>query len=454
MKCGYSKKNINPPVGITIAGSYELRYSKAIIDDLHARAVAFVDGEASAIIVSVDLCHMQTVDQDMCRERISQRTGVPADAIAILCTHTHAGPHVSVAPPHMAKDDSKLIELIEEYVVFLRNRVIESACEAFENAFPAKLYSASGKAENVSNIRRYLMKDGTTVTNPGVHNPEIEAALGEPNTTVKLLKIVREGAKNLYMVNFGMHATTVHGGIYISADYPGVVCSTLEKALDVECMFVQGAEGDACQINVRPSKELLELRERDDENRSRDKLVAVYSGQSIAAEVLKMHLLAKEVKSDGVAFKKCSVTVPSNKTGGSYEDALKIQELYRQGRHHELPYKEMALVTVVANANRVIRMKDEPDSYVYPVSVFAIGEIAFVCLPGEPFTEIRNRIDSISAFGENTIVCALANCKTQYFPTTKAFSEGGYEVATTSIGPGADDAIVSAVEDALKELKQ
>lgn len=451
MKCGYSKKCINPPVGIPISGSYEIAYSKDIIDDLHARAVAFFDGETGVVIISVDVCYMRTEEQDLCRRRISEKTGIDFDAIAIVCTHTHAGPH-TYTTQHVIDADQKAARTINDYVAFLMDGIVESAVEACENLLPAKLFSANGKAENVANVRRYLMKDGTTVTNPGVHNPEIASPLGEPNTTVKLLKIVREGGKEVFIVNFGMHATTVHGLTYISADYPGVLCSTIEKALDSECMFLQSAEGDVVQINTLPSKELLELNRRDDENLSRNKLVAVYSGQNIAAEVLKIHHLAKEVTADAVSFKKCELEVPTNKAGGDYEEALKIEELYQARRHHELPYKDMALVTVVANAQRIIRMKDEPDYRSYYAYTISVGDYAFVGLQGEPFTEIRNRIEATSPFSDNTMVCALTNHMTAYIPTTQAFSEGGYEVASTCYGPGSDDIIVSAVEAALKQI--
>ena len=452
MKCGYSKKCINPPIGIPIAGSYEIAYSKGIIDDLYARAVAFSDGGTSAVIVSVDVCHMRSEECSFCRKQISEKTGIDYDAILILCTHTHAGPHTYVTQNMIdANHDNEA--LILGYVDFLVKKIVESAIEAYENLLPSELFSASGKAENVSNVRRYLMKDGTTVTNPGVHNPDILSPLGEPNNTVKLLKVVREGGKDIYIVNFGMHATTVHGRTYISADYPGVVCATLEKALDAEAMFIQGAEGDVVQINTLPSKEILELNRRDNENLSKNKLVAVYSGQVIAGEVLKIHNLAKEVADGAVSFKKCELKIPANKSGGNYEDALKIDALYQAGRHHELPYKGMTLVTVLANAQRLIRMRNEPDYYTYYAYVLTVGDFAFVGLPGEPFTEIRNRIDALSPFSDNTVVCALTNCATQYFPTTKAFSEGGYEVASTSIGPGSDDVIVNTVYSALKELK-
>lgn len=451
MKCGYSKKITNPPIGIPIAGSFDARYSKGLIDDFHARAVAFSDGQNTAILISVDICHLKTETQDRCRARIAEKTGVDIDSVIIGCTHTHAGPETYVHS-RIVEADPNNKTIIENYTAFLCDMIVESAIGAVEDLKPARIYTSTGKAERIANVRRYKMKDGTTITNPGRHNPNIDYPLGKPNETVRFLKIEREGAKDVFIVNYGMHATTVHGRTYLSADYPGVVCSTLEKALDAECMFFQSAQGDIVQINALPSPEIAALNDRDGLNLSQNKLVAVYSGHTIAGAVLKEHMLAKEINADKLVFKKSTVKVPSNKSGGDFEDALKICELHECGRHFELPYTGMALATVVANARRIVEMKDEPDFYEYNVHTILLGDFAFACLPGEPFTEIRNRIDESSPI-ENVMVCVITNCTSTYFPTTKAFSEGGYEVATTRIGPGTDDIIVNTVINDLTELK-
>ena len=44
------------------------------------------------------------------------------------------------------------------------------------------------------------MKDGTVATNPGVNNENIDHALGTPNETVKLVKIVRENKDSIIVV--------------------------------------------------------------------------------------------------------------------------------------------------------------------------------------------------------------------------------------------------------------
>lgn len=450
MLCGYSKALINPPVGIPIAGSYDVMRSVGILDDFYARAVAFSDGKSRLVIVSVDVCHMENEDYHLTRKAIADKTGIDYSAVIIVCTHTHAGGHnaaVSVSPM-LTPDD---LEKINEFKGIMTGGIIKSAVEALSDLKPARIYFAKDTAEGITNIRRYRMKDGSVVTNPGINNPDVECALAESNHTVKLVKLVREDAKDIYLVNFGMHATTVGHRTYLSSDYPGVICRTLESALGVECIFLQGAAGDAVQINAFPNEDIMRIIEGDRADKAKNRLMATYAGHKIAGTVLRIHNTAKEQNADTLTVKECPMRVPSNKSGGDMDEAKRISDLHSQGRSHELPYKGMALVTVIANAARIIRMADEPDFYTYNAYTVALGELAICALPGEPFTELGLAVEHAS-HAENTLVLSLANATTTYFPTSKAYSEGGYEVATTSVGKGTAEIIEKTVREAYREI--
>jgi hypothetical protein len=96
-------------------------------------------------------------------------------------------------------------------------------------------------------------------------------------------------------------------------------------------------------------------------------------------------------------------------------------------------------------------MADEPDFYTYNAYTVALGELAICALPGEPFTELGLAVEHASPL-ENTLVLSLANATTTYFPTSKAYSEGGYEVATTSVGKGTAEIIEKTVREAYREI--
>ena len=445
LKCGFSRVCITPPMGVPIAGGYKPKYATHVLDDLFARAIAFSDGETRAVIISVDVCYLSNEINDECRTRIANECGIDRDAIMITCTHTHAGPSLG---PNSWKSDFDSAS----YEARFKDKVCAAAKEAFSSLVPSKFYTARGETKNIAFIRRYRMKDGSIVTNPGMHNPDIEECLGTPNETVKLLRIVREGARDLYVVNYGIHACTV-GGYGISADFPGVLCSTLERAIgDIDCVFLCSAQGDVNHINVHASKEVEQLSKTDIATDSKDKLRATYVARSIAGEVLRISLLANEIDSSKVKFGMREISVPANKDGGDYEEALKIHELHKAGRASELPYKDMALTTVIANANRIVRMKSAPDTFKYKLFTILVGELAFVGLPGEIFTEIGNRICEASPFSE-TVLCVLTNSMTTYFPTSEALRLGGYEAVTSNVGIGTDDAIVNGTSELLRRIK-
>jgi len=55
LKAGFNRMDITPPLGTTMAGYYETRYAEGILDPLLATAVAFDNGEARIIVMSIDI---------------------------------------------------------------------------------------------------------------------------------------------------------------------------------------------------------------------------------------------------------------------------------------------------------------------------------------------------------------------------------------------------------------
>ncbi len=233
MKAGFSKVCINPPYGAPIVGYYEERLVKGIHDDLFVRATAFDDGEKKALIISVDVCLLPQVYYDDCKKAIKEATDVCEDAIFISCSHTHTGPLLG---KDFASDKSSSKAYDETFIAAVRDAAVYAVADLEE----ATIETASSVAKNISFIRRYRMKDGGVQTNPGVNNQNIDHALGTPNETVKLVKIKRQDADDIVIINFGTHPDSV-GGEYISADYMGYGCSIVENAVPgTKCMFVLG----------------------------------------------------------------------------------------------------------------------------------------------------------------------------------------------------------------------
>ena len=444
MKTGFSQICINPPYNAPISGYYEERRVKGILDNLYVRAAAFDDGEKQAVVIAVDVIEFALAYFEKYKTMINEATGVDKDAIFINCSHTHTGPLVG-------KDFASERVSTPEYDEFLATCVRDAAIYALADLHESRIETASAQAKNISFVRRFRMKDGSVATNPGVNNPNIDHALGEPNETVKLVKIIREDADDIFMVNFGTHPDSI-GGEYISADYMGYVCSILERAVPgTKCMFLLAPQGDVNHVNVNPTPGEAAIFKIDFDSVPRSLAHSEHMGRIIAGAVLSICSITEPVKTDKISFASKDINLPSHPENDRLDEARHIHELYESGRCDELPYKEMELTTIVAEAERILKLENGPDSFPFVLSAIKIGDLVFAGIGGEAFTDIGNRICAESPFKE-TILCCLTNNCGGYIPTTKAYSEGGYEAKSSSLAPGGDDIMVNGMIELLSSL--
>lgn len=444
MRTGYAKICINPNYGAPISGYYEERYVKGVLDNLYVRAIAFDDGEEKAVVITVDVCTLAQEYYDAFKKAIQEATGIAEEAIFINCSHTHTGPIVG-------KDFASERHSTKAYDEFLILSVRDAAVYALQDLAPSVIGYAQAQAKNISFVRRYRMKDGTVATNPGVLNPNIDHPLGEPNETVKILKITRENAEDICVVNFGTHADSV-GGEYISNDFIGYVCDILEKAIPgTKCMFLLGAQGDVNHVNVNPTRAESAISRIDFDSVPRSIQHAEHMGRIIAGAVLSVYSITEEIRADKISFGSKMVMLPSNQENERLEEARNIHDLYAAGKANELPYKEMELTTVVAEAERIIRLENGPEAFPFFLSAIRIGEMVFAGIGGEAFTEIGERICEDSPFRTTVLTC-LTNSAGGYIPTKKAYAEGGYEARSSSLRSGGDDIVVEGMTELLKSL--
>ncbi len=441
IKTGFARVCITPPLGTPVWGYYEERFTKGVLDDLYATAVAFDDGKNKAVIISAELLHLTTKHSNIVRKVISDFCNIPVEAIFIACTHTHTGPLVEIG----AENES-------DYDRFLINQLRDAAYYALGDLRDTEFSINVGEAKNLSFVRRYRMKDGSVQTNPGVGNPNIKEMLGKPTEKVNLVKLERDGGDDIFVVSFGTHPDTV-GGELISADWPGFVRSTIEKALDgVKCLFLNGVQGDVNHINPNPTEGEKKGTFIDFDSVPRGYDHAKYMGRAIAGAVLQICDKTEPVNVGDIKFAGGDIKIASNQENDRLEEAERIYKLHNEGKDEEIPFTEMELTTVVAEATRIVRLKDGPEFYDFTLSAISMGDIAFTGFPGEPFVELGRRIEDASPF-KMTFTCCLVNGGDSYFPTSAAFDEGGYEARSSYLKRGADDVLVNGALDLLNKVK-
>ena len=182
LKAGFGRTIINPKEGTPISGYYKPRFVEGIIDDLEANALALSDGKNTLLLIAIDNCGIKLDILDVYRSEISKEFSLPMENIIISTTHTHTGPVCATVSEN---------ELVKEYITFLKGKLKKVTKMAIEDLSDAKMGYGVGKAENISFGRRYVMKDGSIKTNPGVNNPDIVKPLGEVDERVSVLRFDR-----------------------------------------------------------------------------------------------------------------------------------------------------------------------------------------------------------------------------------------------------------------------
>ncbi len=433
LSVGFAEVQITPPLGIYITGYYQERYADGILDDLYMQAVAFSADGKQSVLVTVDNIGIDRKEIDILRAKTSLATGLPEAAIFITCSHTHTGPKVKAEEIH-AHD--------AEYFAFFSSRLNDVINLALADLKPAKMGYSIGNAPRISFCRRFRMKNGKVRTNPGVNNPDIVAPIGEVDERVNVIRIDREGAETVVIVNFGVHPDVV-GGCKISADFPCFVRNTVCAALDnVKCVFINGAQGDLNHVNVFPREGEGNGMFHDFDDVDRGYPHSRHMGNVIAAGVLQVYEKVKYIDTDSIAFAEAPVSVPSNRPEPhELPLAHKYTELHNAGKDDEIPFEGMELTTEVARAARMVRLENGPDSFTIPVSAMRVGDIVFVGFAGEPFGDIGKGVKENSAY-ELVIPCALTNGSEGYFPVMNAYVEGGYESASSPFKAGVAEILI------------
>ena len=448
-KVGYASVNINPRLGCPVFGYYVPRFAKGFLDDLEACAVAFSLNGKTSLLISVDngAIQKELIDKMTCG--IEMSTNISSNDIIICATHTHTSPYCYESD--MFEMDYRIVN---EYADFLLQRVTDLAVLALADLKPAKLgFGTVTAPDRIAYIRRYKMKDGSTMTCPPINDSNIDHPIGKLDQRVHVIRIDRKNAESIVILNYGLHADCVNGEL-ISSDWIGWVKRTLDKALDgVKCMCIIGAQGDVGSTNVNPVDGDMNDTEISFDNEMKSPGMARFIGRALAGAVLQIYdkVAYREVDTIKVVKKKLTVqaNVPSEQ---ELVTARRYKELHDAGRDDLIPYKAMELTTVVAEALRMCRMANGPKTFELPMSGMRIGNLAFIGIPGEPFTEIGVKIKETDGWG---MICPSINTngKEGYFPSKEAFDEGGYEARTSPFTAGVAQSIVDCAKEILKELK-
>ncbi|MBK9168589.1 MAG: hypothetical protein IPM24_14120 [Bryobacterales bacterium] len=426
---------------IPITPTAETGGVKEVLDELHAKAVVF---EGDGVLAAIVICDLPVIGKPVveeARRRIEAATGIPGAHVMIAATHTHTGltpgwAGVSSFPALFPTAAGPEAEQAGRYREFLLRSITEAVRRAYEGRTPARVSAAIGREDSLPFNRRFRMKNGTVVFNPGVRNPEILRPVGPVDPAVPVVLVTStEGKPLATLVNYALHLDTVGRDAY-SADYVWPLSRVLGETMGPEMLtvFSIGTAGNVNHIDVtRPRPAGGET---------------ARIGSVLAAEVLRTLRHAESVETPSVRVTRETVFLPPVEVRpGELEQARALAERERNGGRLTLLERVFAQRIFFAEEQAGEPLQSE-------VMAIALGnEVAWVALPGEIFVELGLAIKNGSPF-RFTVVNELAFDWIRYVPNRKGLREGGYEAINTRCGEGCGEMLADAAVRCLLRLHQ
>lgn len=257
LKVGAAKRVITPEPLISVSGGVGTpKPVHGKKGNLFARAMVMVRGETKIAIVNVDNLGWPAALGDRSRKLI---TGIPPENILIGATHTHSAPDAYAFPDETGGHSADL-----DYLNKCVELIAEAVNEALQNATPAHLKIAVGKAEGKIAYNYYA---------PDLYDPRcgvIQAITAQGKNKGKVLAT---------LVNYAIHPEVLGSaqGI-LSPDLVGPLYDRIEEKTDGMALFMNGAQGGMVTADNRL--------EDDQEARGWDECIRI--GTLLADEALRI----------------------------------------------------------------------------------------------------------------------------------------------------------------------
>ena len=436
---GYGRTDITPEESVPLRGygSTSNRMSDHVLNPLAATCLAFADAGGETILVyTLDLCTPSSAWAPRFAPAISKATGVPADHIFASATHNHSSP-----------DTENLAEpSIPRYLDLLEGRLVEAGKTAMADRKEADMFTACAQTRDLNFVRRYILEDGTPAgDNYGRFDlSPIKCHETEPDRSMRFVKFVREGKKDIVMVNFQTHPhRTANGGKFkgISSDIVGVMRDETEKRLDCDFIYFSGASGN---IN---SRSRIEEENVYADHWEHGKAMA---DVAVSVEGTYVPLASGEVKVDWNY-----PDWPTDHTEDHrVEDAKYIHQGFTASGDRPTWTEEARKLgfNSVYHAGAVIRKSQRPAAIKVPLATAAVGSIGFVMVPYEMFDTNGVQIKENSPFNVTFVLTCANEEHMAYVPSALGNKNGGYSTDNCWFIRGSGEKFADALMDSLKKI--
>lgn len=427
---GIGRKCLNPEIPITLAGYFSVRMWEKVLDDIEVRALALKSEGKFAFIIQFDLITVSTELYEATIKAFANAgiNEVTSSNLIMTATHSHTAPEVR--NPKTGSNPN--------YVNFAAAKAADALRDALSDmqSGGSLEYGITAEHRFMFN-RRYWMKSGQVVTNPGKMNPDILTSEGDIDPEIPIIAIRQNGKIKVLLANIVNHTDTI-GGNDVSGDWAGFTIRTMQKELGAGSMVLPliGCAGNINHFDVKSNCDQTCYAE------------AERIGVGYAAAISKALNALKPMSSN--TFKTVHQTLniaPRVLEASEIAEAQAVIEQYPDVvidgvSGADLTSEDLAKRTPFALkffAAKLLEMKDEKEIRNFLLTGIKFGDDAVIAsLPCEPFVEIGMTIRK-AIFGDYLTMAVSHSNGTGslkfgggYIPNAWNYGRGGYETTPRS----------------------
>lgn len=435
---GYSRLDITPKVSVPLAGygNTSERMSRGFQTYLYTTCIAYSDGEDTILVFQNDLSGANKKIVTNVREEIEKKLDVPGDHVMISGTHTHSAPDMSNNHPN-----------ITSYGQELEKTMLKAAKEALEDLKPCTgMYHGTTRPEGLNFVRHYTTADPNVFKGDNLNtldpNP-VTGHLSEPDNLLQVVRIDREDADSLVLINWQSHPHRGGGSknYNITADIVGEMRDHFEEETDSLFIYYTGASG-----NINPSSRIAK------ENVTAD---FYEQGKALADYAVKCYNESMEVTEFGdptITYQSYAGTV-NHTEDHLVDEALLVQQEWTTNNDF------IAAVTLANqyginspyHANAIINKSKKGETMDVKMYAYSIGDVAFITAPYEMFDENGVYVKENSPFAM-TFVITCCNDTMCYIPSIEGYNNQCYGANTGYFIPGTGETLAKEYVSMLNGL--
>lgn len=451
LQAGAARIRLDPPLGLAMLG-YGSRVGRAtgVHDDLCAQALVISDGARKLALCGVDLLAIGKRIADEICSLVAEQSDIAADAILIGATHTHSAPAFNLfATPRADATISE--DRSADWERALPGKIAAAIVAASRALEPAVLKAVRARFTLGTN-RRLLRVDGKIQLAANYSGVADDAA-------VALGAFRPDGSAIAVILNYPCHGVVLcEDNLLYSRDWMGFALDEIERGLARGAgaapiaIFMQGATG-----NIDPrSRGSFEVAADWGHAAGRALVAALTTAPALGVSTIAGRRIDLKLKlkptADALAIaRNCAAQTEAslaNHRGGEGRQLKRLRD------HHQQSLDAIRALETLEGANRRDQRVDlERAEMTTSMSVFALGDLAIIGIPGEAFVEFGLALRANPYFA-HTLVACYCNDLVGYLPTRAAYAQGGYEVESARVAEGSGEAIVASALAIMRELRE